>query len=66
MSLTFSDVISQSHMFLSKFHVFCEAITLISKIAEFDDYIGRMGMRGPDTTVIHLENRLKPNKYALS
>ena len=24
----------------------------------------RMGMRGPDTTVIGLENMLKPNKYA--
>ena len=67
-----SDVISQSHMFLSKFHVFFKALTLILNIIQFDGYIGE---NGNDRTrhnynkrliIVSLENRLKPNKYALN
>ena len=63
----FSDVISQSHMFLGKFHDFLQSThinlkNLKSLMATYE----RMGMRGPHTNVIGLENRLKPNKYALN
>ena len=61
----FSDVNLQSHMFLSKFYDVLQSThinlkNLKSLMATYE----RMGMRGPDTTVIGLENMLKPNKYA--
>ena len=55
MSFTFSDIISQSQMFLSN----CKALTLILKTHSLMATYGRMGMSRPDTTVIGLKNRFK-------